>query len=133
MNCKEAQNLYKCCCILHDTIWLKDACVAQWSDGGSGMTRFWISFSTKTENAGVIITDAPNFADALSKTIDLGINPGPHTSVLAMALEGLVVPPEYLDRPLVGADIDAFKALPQHGVRSIPKADWSDERISTAN
>jgi hypothetical protein len=35
--------------------------------------------------------------------------------------EGLVVPPEYLDRLLIGADIDAFKALPQHGACSIPK------------
>jgi hypothetical protein len=33
--------------------------------------------------------------------------------------EGLVVPPEYLDRLLIGA----FKTLPQHAARSIPQAD----------
>jgi hypothetical protein len=60
------------------------------------LARLWISFETASGNAGVIITDAPDFAAALAKTIETRINPGPHTSVQAQALKSLMIP----DQPI---------------------------------
>jgi hypothetical protein len=82
------------------------------------MTTFWLSFANKNEFKGVIVIDIADdeigddtpFEAAITKTIRLGINPGPGTSVQGQSLPPSEIPDRFKNRLLDQSEVAHLNA-----------------------
>jgi hypothetical protein len=79
---------------------------------------YWLSFANAHGFGGVVIVDldlsgkskADKILAAVSKTIELGVNPGPQYSVQMQTLPVTEISDRYKNRLLTAAEVDALSA-----------------------
>jgi hypothetical protein len=96
---------------------------------------WWLSFVDTTRSAplaeqvpgeggflGVVVVDAASFIDAVCRATTLGINPGGEISGRG-PYESWRIGPEWCDRLLTAADVDAMPCCTMHGPSCEPPAE----------
>ena len=79
------------------------------------MATFWVSFANEDECIGVAVVDDDDASDATTivrKTIELGCNPGPDSSVQIQKIpdDAVPIPERYKNRLLTKAEVDVLNA-----------------------